>query len=254
MGDKLDLAKFKLDVGAVRVRVDPPAEWAQMLDEAWRINRDYFYDPGFHGADWPALRQKYAAFVPDLATRNDLSRVTQWMLSELVVGHSYQSPGDSIFEAETVPGGLLGADYEVSERSLPLQEGLRRPQLDARPALAPHRTRSGRPTRAEYLLAVEGKELRYPDDLYERFERTAKRLVEITVGPTPDGKGARTVKVVPLEDERVAAQPRLGRGQPAPRHGGHGKAASPTSTSPTPPTPATPTSSATSSPRPTVRR
>ena len=54
-----------------------------MFDEAWRINRDYFYDPGMHGADWPAMRKKYAAFLPDLATRSDLYRVIRWMLSEL---------------------------------------------------------------------------------------------------------------------------------------------------------------------------
>jgi len=200
VADKLDLSKFKLDVGRIQVKVDPPAEWAQMLDEAWRINRDFFYDPGFHGADWPAMRTKYAAFVPDLATRGDLFRVIQWMLSELSVGHSYQAPGDSTFEAETIPGGLLGADYEVATGryrfkkvfgglnwSPELRSPLTEPGVDVKPG--------------EYLLAVEGKELRFPDNLYERFERTANRIVEITVGPKPDGKGSRTVKVVPIESE-----------------------------------------------------
>src|SRR6185503_14744440 len=114
VADKLDLEKFKLNVDQIQVKVDPPSEWAQMLDEAWRINRDYFYDPHYHGNDWPAMRQKYEAFVGDLSTRNDLFRVTQWMLSELTVGHSYEFPGDNPFEVETIPGGLLGADYEVA--------------------------------------------------------------------------------------------------------------------------------------------
>jgi tricorn protease len=202
VADKLDLAKFKLDVGRIQVKVDPPAEWAQMLDEAWRINRDYFYDPGFHGADWPAMRTKYAAFLPDLATRNDLFRVVQWMLSELSVGHSYQSPGDSVFEGETIPGGLLGADYEVANGRYRFKKVFG--GLNWTPELRSPLTEPGVDVKAgEYLLAVEGRELRFPDNLYERFERTAKRLVEITVGPTPDGKGSRTVKVVPLEDERA---------------------------------------------------
>ena len=200
--DKIDLAKFKLDVGRIQVKVDPPAEWAEMLDEAWRINRDFFYDPGYHGADWPAMRRKYAAFVPDLATRNDLSRVVQWMLSELSVGHSYQSPGDSAFEAETVPGGLLGADYEVVNGRYRFKKVLG--GLNWTADLRSPLTEPGVDVKAgEYLLAVEGKELRFPDNLYERFERTANRIVEITVGPTPDGKGSRAVKVVPLEDERA---------------------------------------------------
>ena len=202
VADKLDLTKFKLDVARVQVKVDPPAEWAQMLDEAWRINRDYFYDPGFHGADWPAMRRKYAAFVPDLATRNDLFRVTQWMLSELSVGHSYQGPGDSAFEAETIPGGLLGADYEVANGRYRIKKVYG--GLNWSPDLRSPLTEPGVDVKAgEYLLAVEGKELRFPDELYERFERTANRIVEITVGPTPDGKGSRTVKVVPLENERA---------------------------------------------------
>jgi len=202
VADKLDLAKFKLDVGRVQVKVDPPAEWAQMLDEAWRINRDFFYDPGYHGADWPAMRRKYAAFVPDLASRNDLSRVVQWMLSELSVGHSYQSPGDSGLEAETIPGGLLGAEYEVANGRYRLKKVYG--GLNWTPDLRSPLTEPGVDVKAgEYLLAVEGKELRFPENLYERFERTAGRIVEITVGPTPDGKGSRTVKVVPLEDERA---------------------------------------------------
>ncbi len=202
VADKLDLAKFKLDVARVQVRVDPPAEWAQMLDEAWRINRDYFYDPGYHGADWPALRRKYAAFVPDLATRNDLFRVIQWMLSELSVGHSYQSPGDSAFEAETVPGGLLGADYEVANGRYRFKKVLG--GLNWTPDLRSPLTEPGVDVRSgEYLLAVEGKDLRFPDELYQRFERTADRIVEITVGPNADGTGSRSVKVVPIPDERA---------------------------------------------------
>jgi tricorn protease len=124
------------------------------------------------------------------------------MLSELSVGHSYQSPGDSAFEAETIPGGLLGADYEVVNGRYRFKKVFG--GLNWAPDLRSPLTEPGVDVKAgEYLLAVEGKELRFPDNPYERFERTANRIVEITVGPTPDGKGLRTVKVVPLEDERA---------------------------------------------------
>ncbi len=202
VADKLDLTKFKVDVSRIQVKVDPPAEWAQVFDEAWRINRDYFYDPGYQGADWPAMRKKYAAFLPDLATRNDLFRVIQWMLSELSVGHSYQGPGDSAFEAETIPGGLLGADYEVASGRYRFKKVFG--GLNWSPDLRSPLTEPGVDVKAgEYLLAVEGRELRHPQNPYEPFERTANRIVEITVGPSPDGKGSRTVKVVPLENERA---------------------------------------------------
>jgi tricorn protease len=171
-----------------------------MLDEAWRINRDYFYDPAYHGADWPAMRKKYQAFLPDFATRNDLFRVIRWMLSELAVGHSYQSPGDSAFESETIPGGLLGADYEVANGRYRFKKVFG--GLNWTPDLRAPLTEPGVDVAAgEYLLAVDGRELRYPDNLYERFERTAGRIVELTVGPNPDGTRSRTVKAVPIESE-----------------------------------------------------
>lgn len=200
LGDKLDLAKFKVDVDRVRIRVNPPAEWAQMLREAWRINRDYFYDPGFHGVDWPAMLRKYEVFLPHLATRDDLFRVIQWMLGELAVGHSYQSPGDPLFEGESIPGGLLGADYEIANGRYRFRKVFG--GLNWNPDLRSPLTEPGVDGRAgEYLLAVAGQELRPPENLYERFERTAGRLVEITVGPNPDGQGSRRVNVVPVESE-----------------------------------------------------
>jgi tricorn protease len=198
--DKLDLAKFKLDVPRVQVRVDPQAEWRQIFHEAWRINRDYFYDPGFHGANWPAIRQKYEPLIPHLATRNDLFRLIQWMLSELAVGHSYQSPGDSPFDPQTIPGGLLGADFEIANnryrfRKLygglnwnpDLRSPLTEPGVDVRPG--------------EYLLAIEGRDLHPPDNIYQHLERTADRLIEMTVSPNPNGDDSRTVKVVPIDNE-----------------------------------------------------
>ncbi len=200
--EKFDLEKFKLDVERVQVKVDPPAEWAQMLDEAWRINRDFFYDPGYHGADWPAMRERYAAFHPHLATRNDLFRVIRWMLSELAVGHSGQWNGDIWWESETIPGGLLGADYEIANgryRFAKVYGG-----LNWNPDLRSPLTEPGVDVNAgEYLLAVEGRELHPPDNLHQRFERTADRIVEITVGPDADGEGSRTVTVVPVDSERA---------------------------------------------------
>ncbi len=197
---KLDLEKCKLDVERVQVKVDPPAEWAQIFDEAWRINRDFFYDPGYHGADWPAMRERYRVFLPHLTTRNDLFRVIRWMLSELAVGHSYQANGDIWWEPETTPGGLLGADYEIAKghyRFAKVYGG-----LNWNPDLRSPLTEPGVDVKAgEYLLAVEGRELRPPQNLYERFERTADRIVEITVGPNADGTGSRTVKVVPVDSE-----------------------------------------------------
>ena len=190
----------KLKIDAVQVRVDPRAEWPQIFDEVWRINRDYFYDPGMHGRDWKAVKAKYAPFLPHLSSRADLTRLIQWMCSELSVGHHRTSGGDVLAEVTAVPGGLLGADYEAANGRYRFRKvfgGLNwNPELRAPLSEPGVEVKTG-----EYLLAVNGKDLAPPENLYARFEATAGKIVEITVGPTPDGKGSRTVNVVPVADE-----------------------------------------------------
>ena len=200
LGDKIDTSKHKVAVDRIEVKIDPRAEWKQIFDEAWRINRDYFYDPNMHGADWNAMKTKYAAFLPHVAVRQDLNRVMRWMMSELAVGHHRLGGGDSLANSDARRGGLLGADYSVENgryRFRKVYGG-----LNWNPELRSPLTEPGVDVKAgEYLLAVDGKELRHPENLYSRFERTAGRLTEITVGPTPDGRNSRSVQVVPIENE-----------------------------------------------------
>ena len=197
---KPEPGKGRLSLEAIEVRIDPRAEWDQMFNEVWRINRDYFYDPNMHGANWAALKDKYAAFLPHLSCRNDLSRVIQWLCSELVVGHSYYGGGDQLFEPKRVAGGLLGADYSVENGRYRFKKVLG--GLNWNPELRSPLTEPGVDVKqGEYLLAVAGTDLRPPTDVYSVFESTAGKIVEIKVGPNPDGTGARTVQVVPVADE-----------------------------------------------------
>jgi tricorn protease len=189
-----------LNVDAIEVRVDPTAEWKQVFNEAWRINRDFFYDPNMHGANWESIRKKYEVFLPELTNDADLYRVIRWMLSELSVGHSYHTPGERLFERKTVPGGLLGADYDVADgryRFKKIYGGLNWTAELRSPLTAPGvNVKEG-----EYLLAVKGVDLKPPTELYSLFENTAGKSIEITVGPNADGKGSRVVTVEPLTNE-----------------------------------------------------
>ena len=190
----------KLNLDAVEVRVDPRAEWKQIFGEAWRINRDFFYDPNMHGADWPAVKKKYEPFLEHVNSGGDLYRVIGWMLSELAVGHSRYTAGERAIEKKTVSGGLLGADYEIAGgryRFKKIYGGLNFTSDLRSPLTAPGvDVKEG-----EYLLAVRGIELKTPLELYSLFENTAGKSIELTVGPTPDGKGSRTVTVEPLGNE-----------------------------------------------------
>jgi len=197
---KSEPGKGRLAVEAVEVRVVPTAEWPEIFDEAWRINRDFFYDPNFHGADWKAMKAKYAAFLPHLSCRADLNRLIQGMCSELGVGHHRVGGGDSLAEPKRVPGGLLGADYAVENGRYRFKKvfgGLNwTPELRAPLAEPGSEVKAG-----EYLIAVAGLALVPPDNLFARFEATAGKIVEIKVGPNPDGSGSRNIKVVPVADE-----------------------------------------------------
>lgn len=198
---KVEPGAGKVAIDNVEVRVDPAAEWPHIFDEAWRVNRDYFYATNFHGADWPAMREKYRRFLPHVATRSDLNRLIQWMCSELAVGHHrIGNPGDLPEPPRGVPGGLLGADYEVADgryRFAKIFGG-----LNWTPDLRAPLTEPGVNVKAgEYLIAVNGRDVRPPANLYEFFENTAGKAVEITVSPHADGREPRTVTVVPIPNE-----------------------------------------------------
>ncbi|HMP58843.1 MAG TPA: PDZ domain-containing protein [Gemmatales bacterium] len=190
----------RLNLNAVEVRIDPREEWAQILHEAWRINRDFFYDPNMHGADWPAVKKKYEVFLPHCTNSGDVYRVIRWMLSELAVGHSYTTVGERFTERRSVGGGLLGADYEVANgryRFKKIYSGLNFTADLRSPLTAPGvNVKEG-----EYLLAVRGVDLKPPMEIFELFENTAGKSIELTVGPNPDGKDSRTVTVEPLATE-----------------------------------------------------
>jgi tricorn protease len=196
---KPDDGALKLD--AMEVRVDPPAEWRQMYHEAWRIERDFLYDPHAHGLDLKATEKKYAPYLDRLASRQDLNYLFADMLGELTLGHVFVIGGSRGSEADSPPKtGLLGADYKVENgryRFARVYDGENwNPQLQA-PLTQP----GARVKQGEYLLAVNGKDVRPPDNLYRFFEGTAGKQVVLTVASAADGKNAREVTVVPVADE-----------------------------------------------------
>ncbi len=195
---KPDEGELKLE--AMDVRVDPRAEWRQMYREVWRIERDFLYDPGFHGLDLKAAEQKYGVYLDRIASRDDLNYLFMDMLGELSLGHVYLiDPHDPGSDAPPKTG-LLGADYRVENgryRFARVYDGENwNPDLRAPLTQPGTRVRVG-----EYLLAVNGQDVRPPESLYRFFEGTADKSVMLTVGPTADGKRSREVTVVPLDDE-----------------------------------------------------
>lgn len=200
-GKKPEAGKGILNTSALTVKIDPVAEWPEIFDEAWRVNRDYFYDPGMHGVDWPAMKAKYAKFLPDLACRSDLNRIIQWMCSELGVGHHRISGGgDRLYTPKSVGVGLLGADYTISGNRYQIKKIYG--GLNWNPDLRSPLTEPGLNIKpGTYLLAVNGNDVTANNNLFSFFENTNEKIVELTISDQPDYKGSRTVKVVPVSNE-----------------------------------------------------
>ncbi len=197
---KIAAGTGKLATDKIQVRIDPRAEWQQIFDEVWRINRDYFYDPNMHGADWPAMKKKYQPMVAQCVTRDDLNRVLMWMCSEIGVGHHRVGGGDERQSPERVGGGLLGADFEIDQDRYKIKKVFG--GLNWNGSLRAPLTEPGVRVKAgEYILAVNGEELNAKDNLFAHFESTSGKSVELTVGPNAEGSDSRTVSVVPISNE-----------------------------------------------------
>jgi tricorn protease len=189
---------LKLD--SMELRIEPVALWKQMFHEAWRIQRDFFYDPRHHGLDLAKVEKKYDPYLDGLASRDDLNHLLEESLGEMTVGHMFIGGGEQP-QPKKFKGGLLGADYALENgryRVTRVYSG-----ENWNPGLQAPLTQPGvNVTPGEYILALAGRELTVADDIYAFFEQTAGRQVIVRVGPNPDGTRARDVTVVPVESEQ----------------------------------------------------
>ena len=187
-----------LETQNMEVHVDPRAEWAQEYRETWRIEREFFYDPHFHGLSLEAAEKRFQPYVAGLSSRDDLTFLMREMLSYMSVGHMFVSPPPPATMPVTV--GLLGADYAIENdryRFTKIYDG-----ENWNPEVQAPLTQPGTDVKAgEYLLAVNGRPLTGHDNLYSFFEETAGKQTTIRVGPRADGAGARDVVVVPVRSE-----------------------------------------------------
>ncbi|ARK13626.2 PDZ domain-containing protein [Fibrella sp. ES10-3-2-2] len=196
---KPSVTEGKVDVSTLQALIDPRHEWAQMLSEFWRIERDYFYVPNYHGTDWNAIKARYTPFLAHVAHRSDLNFLIGEMMGEMVVGHNYVSGGD-IPDSKPVPVGMLGADYELANGMYRFRKVFNGENWN--PTLRAPLTEPGVSVKAgEYLLAINGRPLTDNDNVYQQLENTVDRQITLTVGPNANMTGSRKVTVVPVANE-----------------------------------------------------
>ncbi len=188
-----------LHLEAMKIYVDPRAEWEQMFHEVGRVERDFFYDPNLHGANLKALMSTYQPYVDNVMSRADLNYIFADMLGEITAQHVYIFGGDRP-EVKQVSVGLLGADYTVDHNRYRFAKVYFGENWN--PDLRAPLTEPGVNVRqSEYLLAVDGRDVHGSDEIYSFFIERAGKEVQLKVGPDPGGKDARTVTVVPIANE-----------------------------------------------------
>ncbi|MGA9856197.1 MAG: PDZ domain-containing protein [Gammaproteobacteria bacterium] len=189
----------KLKTADMQVWVVPREEWMQMYHEVWRIERDFFYDPHFHGLDIKLAERRFSPYLAGIASRDDLNFLFRKMLSYMSVGHMFVR-GGSEPEMQKISVGLLGADYNVDHgryRFSKIYSGENwNPQLQAPLTQPGVNVKAG-----EYLLAVNGHALTAQENIYSLFRGSVGQQTVLRVGPEADGKGARDVTVVPIDNE-----------------------------------------------------
>ena len=189
----------KLNLDAMEVYVDPRAEWNQMFHEVWRIERDFFYDPHFHGLNLGDAEKKYAPYLKAAGGRGDVNHLFTEMLGEMTVGHMFIFGGD-IPKAPEVKVGLLGADYKIENGRYRFARIFNGENWN--PELRAPLTQPGVDVKVgDYLIEVNGEEVRAPNSVYKYFENTAGKQIRIKVSANADGKDARDVTVVPVDQE-----------------------------------------------------
>jgi tricorn protease len=187
-------------VDEMEVWVDPKAEWKQMYDEVWRIQRDFFYDPQLHGLDYEGTKKRYEAYLGSVAHREDLNYLFREMLGNMSVGHHNAGGGDAP-QPNFIATGLLGADYKVENgryRFAKIYNGENwNPQLRAPLTQPGVEVKEG-----DYLIAVAGREVRTTDNVFSFFESKAGKQVLIKVSANADGSNAREYTVVPVANDQ----------------------------------------------------
>jgi tricorn protease len=197
-GQKPVDSMLKLD--NMEMRVDPKAEWQQEFTDAWRILRDWFYDPGMHGLDWNAIRTKYGQLLPYVAHRADLDYILGEIAGELNAGHVYVGSPSDVSSVERVDNGLLGAEIVAADgyyRIANIFPGENWHESFRSPLTEPGvKVREG-----DYILAVDGVSTKGVENFYRLLENKADRVVTLTVNSTASTAGARTERVRPVKRE-----------------------------------------------------
>jgi len=185
---------------SLRMYLDRREEFRQIFNEMWRNQRDYLYVPNMHGTDWAKDKEMYGAMLPYVMHRADLNYLMDMMGSEIAVGHSYVRGGD-MPDVPNGNAGLLGADFAIENGRYKITRIYDNenwnPDLRSPLAVPGVNVNVG-----DYIVAINGVELKGSDNIYRLLDGTANRQTQITVNDKPSMDAARNYTVLPVNSEQ----------------------------------------------------
>ncbi|MBS1668260.1 MAG: PD40 domain-containing protein [Bacteroidetes bacterium] len=195
-GQKMDKP---LHLNEMTMMVNPKEEWQQIFTDAWRLERDYFYDPNMHGVDWNAVRVKYAAMLKGAMTREDVDFIIGEMIGELSSSHTYHGGGDLETE-KRASVGYLGVNWEADGKYYRIKEIIHGAPWDAT-TRSPLSQPDTKIKEGDYILAVNGVPLTTEQEPFAAFQDLANKTVELTYNSVASWTGAKTAIVQTMADE-----------------------------------------------------
>jgi tricorn protease len=199
--DKIETKDHEHKIEGLDMQLDRHAEWNQIYFECWRHMRDFFFSPTMNGVDWKAMRDKYAALVPFVNHRNDLTYLLGELIAELNSGHTYVGGGERP-DTPRVKLGLLGAELsrDPATRAYKIDRILPGENWDKH-TRSPLTAIGVNVKVGDYILAVNGTPVSTLPNLYQALIGTADKQVILRVNSKPSDAGARDVTVVPTANE-----------------------------------------------------
>ena len=196
---KAKVGDGKLNLTELQVKIDPREEWREVFHEAWRVERDFYWDPNMTGHNWKKIGERYEALLPWVAHRSDLNYIIGEMIAELSTSHTYVGGGDQPTKPH-VSVGMLGADFEPDGGYFRISK-IYPGENWSDPTRSPL-TEPGLKVKAgDYLIAVDGQEARSNQDVYSYFQDLAGKLVTLKINSKSTPEGAWEITVKPTAGE-----------------------------------------------------
>ncbi|MGN1245323.1 MAG: PDZ domain-containing protein, partial [Muribaculaceae bacterium] len=189
-----------VNLDRLAVNINYSEEWEQIYNEAWRAYRDGFYLENMHGVDWNKMHDKYAALLPYVKCRQDLSYVIGGLIGELACGHAYVDPGD--FKGiDVVQTGMLGAEVSAHESGYFRIDHILKGAPYSKELLSPLTEIGLNVKEGDFIIAIDGVPTTEVKNIYALLEGKAGVPTELTINSTPSATGARNIVISPIADE-----------------------------------------------------